>query len=305
MSVAAVVVGSALRAVQPPDGGRYLAVHLHPDVLVVMAALAIGYWWAITRLGPRLVRPGDAVVSHRMVMWWYSGVALLWVFAEWPIHDLAEHYSYAVHMTEHLVFSTVCAPLLLLGMPGWMLRWAVVDRPWYRPVRLVCRPLPAIVLNAVVLFSTHWPAVTNETTHNEWFHFSVHVVLFGSALALWMPLINRVPELPRLSKPLKILYLFGQSFAPVLPTLYLIFARDALYKAYLPGLAWLGWSATGDQEIAGSLMGAVQPLVLWVLAAYVFFSWYADEARLDPTSLPDRLTWDDVERQLAASAERG
>ena len=287
-----------------PDGGRYLAFHLHPDVLVVMAGLAVGYGWAVSRLGPRLVARGEEVVSRRMVAWWYTGVGLLWVFAEWPVHDLAEHYSYAVHMAEHLMFTTACAPLLLLGTPGWLLRWAVVERRWYRPVRFLCRPVPAIATSSVVLLVTHWPAITNETTHNELFHLGVHVVLFGSALALWMPLVNRIPELPRLSKPLKILYLFAQSFAPVVPTLYLIFARSLLYSAYGPGLAWLGWSATGDQEVAGSLMGAVQPLVLWALAAHYFFSWYADEERRDRTSLSGDLTWDDVERELAAPAER-
>ena len=62
-------------------------------------------------------------------------------------------------MTEHLVFTLVCAPMLLLGMPGWLLRWLVVDRPWYRPIRWLCRPVPALALNAIVLIGSHWPAV--------------------------------------------------------------------------------------------------------------------------------------------------
>ena len=293
-------------AVAPPVAdGRYLAFHLHPDVMLVMASLAVGYWWAITRLGPRLAGPGQAVVSRRMIVWWYSGVALLWIFAEWPIHDLAEHYSYAVHMTEHLVFTVACAPMLLLGMPGWLLRWLVVDRPWYKAMRFMCRPVPALAANSLVLLVTHWPAVTNLTTRSEPFHFLVHLVLFGSALALWMPLINRIPELPRLSKPLGILYLFGQSFAPVVPTLFLIFSSGVLYKAYLAGPWYLGFSPGLDQEIAGSLMGALQPVVLWSIAAYYFFSWWAEEERRDRQSLPEDLTWDDVSREFAAAAEPG
>jgi len=294
-----------LAVVPPVADGRYLAFHVHPDVLAVMAGLAVGYWWLITRVGPRMVPAGKPVVSRRMVVWWYSGLALLWIFAEWPIHDLAEHYSYAVHMSEHLVFTMACAPMLLLGMPGWMLRWLVADRPWHGFPRFICRPVPALAFSSAVLLVSHWPVVTNETTHNEAFHFAVHLVLFGSALALWMPLINRIPELPRLSKPVQILYLFGQSFAAVIPTLYLIFSNGVLYKAYMYGPLYLGWGPMADQEVAGSLMGALQPVVLWCIATYYFFSWWTQEQRRERTTLPGDLTWADVSREFAHVGDLG
>ena len=282
-----------------PMTGRYLAFHLHPDVLVVCAGIGIGYWWAVTRLGPRLVPRGTAVVSRRQVLWFASGLGLLWIFAEWPIHDLAEHYSYAIHMVEHLVFTMACAPMMLLGLPGWLLRWMVAGRPWHGVVRFVCKPVSALVTNAGVLLLSHWPAVVNLTTHNEWFHFLMHTLLFSSAVVLFMPLINRIPELPRLSKPARILYLFPQSFAPIVPTLFLIFSTHVVYRAYLLGPGYLGWSATGDQEMAGSLMGTLQPLQLWLIMTYLFFSWWAEEQRRDRGELPEDLTWDDVERELA------
>jgi len=300
MTAAPVLLGAVNRV----GDGRSLGFHLHPDVLLVMAGLGVGYWWAVTRLGPRL-RPGEQVVSRRQVVWFSTGLALLWIFAEWPVHDLAEHYSYAVHMVQHEVFTLASAPMLLLGLPTWLLGWLVVGRPWYRAVRFVCRPAVALLLNAAVTGLTHWPWVVNEATHNEWFHFAAHVVLVGSALALWMPLINRVPELPRPSKPALILYLFAWGFMPIAPTLFLIFSTGVIYKAYIPGAAYMGWSATGDQELAGTIMGSVTPLLSWVLAAYVFFSWYGDEERRDATTLPEDLTWDDVERQLATPRPPG
>ena len=44
------------------------------------------------------------------------------VASEWPIHDLAEHYLLSVHMVQHLLISLVAPPMLLLGMPHWLLR---------------------------------------------------------------------------------------------------------------------------------------------------------------------------------------
>ena len=275
--------------------GRYLAFHLHPDVFCVLAAIAVFYWYATNRMGP---------ATRRQKVWFYASVATLLVFAEWPIHDLAEHYSYAIHMLEHEVFTMVAAPTMLLGTPDWLLRWAVVGRPWYRLVRFCCRPFAAGIIWSVVLLLSHWPAVVDETTHNEPFHFAAHLVLFLSALVFWMPIINRIPELPRITRPAKLLYLFLTSIPSTLPTIMLIYAAPGLYSAYNGGPQYLGWSMTADQDMAGVIMGVAVTLMIWVLAAYHFFAWYAEESAADQVPrlerLPSDLTWADVERELGA-----
>ena len=268
--------------------GRGLRFSVYPDVFTVMAALAIGYWYLVRRVGP--ARGG--VTTRRQMIWWYAGVLTMFVFAEWPIHPLAEHYSYAVHMLEHEVFVFAAAPMLLLGIPPWLMRWAVVERPWYRAVRALTRPVPAGVVYTVVLLVGHWPAVVNETTHNEPFHFFAHAVLLASGLVFWMPLINRMPEFSRISRPGKILYLFVTSIPATLPTIMLIFSTHILYSAYAGGPQYLGWSNKADQEMAGAIMGTFVSFDIWVLVAYHFFAWYGEERRLEGTveGLPDDLT---------------
>jgi putative membrane protein len=296
--------------------GHYLRFSVYPDVFTVCAALAVGYWYAVTRLGP--ARGG--VTSRRQVAWWYASVATVFVFAEWPIHPLAEHYSFAIHMLEHEVFIFVAAPMMLLGTPAWLMRWAVVDRPWYPVVRFCTRPVVAGITYTVVLLAGHWPAVVDETTHNEPFHFLMHLILFLAALAFWMPVINTLPEFSRLGRPATLLYLFVTSIPATLPTMMLIFATHNLYPAYAGGPQYLGWGFKTDQEIAGAIMGTMVTLEIWILAAYTFFAWWAEEQREDeqavpavpaeqasgarpaePTAgaLPDGLTWADVEQQLA------
>lgn len=283
--------------------GRELRFEIFPDVICVIAALALAYGYLVARVGPS--RGG--VTTRRQMAWWYAGVLTLFVFAEWPIHNLAEHYSYAVHMVEHETFVMVAAPMMLLGTPDWLMRWAVVERPWYRVVRFITRPFAAGAFFSVVLFLGHWPAVVNESTHNEPFHFGAHLVLFMSGLVFWMPLINRVPELPRMGRPGKILYLFVTSIPATLPTIMMIFTTHVLYSAYAGWPQYLGWSNKSDQEMAGSVMGAFVAVYVWALAAYHFFAWWGEEQRLErmQTTLPSDLTWDDVERALAGPKRGG
>lgn len=295
MTVAVVGVFGAVPGVV--QSGRYLRFSVYPDVFTVMAALAIGYWYLVTRVGP--ARGG--VTTRRQAVWWYASVLTMFVFAEWPIHPLAEHYSYAVHMLEHEVFVFAAAPMMLLGIPDWLMRWAVVERRWYGVVRALTRPVPAGIFYTVVLLLSHWPAIVNESTHNEPFHFSVHVVLFASGLVFWMPLINRMPEFARTSRPTKILYLFVTSIPATLPTIMLIFTTHVLYTAYIGGPQYLGWSNKTDQEMAGAIMGTFVSGYIWCVVTYHFFAWYAEERRLEGTVgvLADDLTWADVERELS------
>ena len=279
--------------------GRYLRFSIYPDVVTVMAGLAIGYGYVVARVGPAR----GEITTRRQQTWWYAGVLTMFVFAEWPLHPLAEHYSYAIHMVEHEVFVWVAAPMLLLGIPPWMMRWAVIERPWYRAVRAITKPVPAGAFYTLVLLTSHWPAVVNESTHNEPFHFAAHVVLVASGLVFFMPLINRMPEFARLSRPATLLYLFVTSIPATLPTIMMIFTTHVLYSAYAGGPQYLGWSNKTDQEMAGAVLGGVVSAYTWILATYYFFSWYAAEQRLEGRSggavLPDDLTWADVERELS------
>ncbi len=84
-------------------------------------------------------------------------MGVLWIGADWPVHDLAEGYLYRMHMTQHLLFTLVAAPLLIAGMPAWMLRSLLSPRLVQRVFRFFTRPLVALVLFNGVLLFTHWP----------------------------------------------------------------------------------------------------------------------------------------------------
>ena len=307
--IPATVLGAALASGFP----RF---HVHPDVVLVMTALVVAYWWALARLGPRRLGPGTPVASRGNIVAFGCSAGTFLVFSMWPIHDLAEHYLFSVHMVQHLVYTTVAAPLLLLALPPWLMRALFVERRWvYRVVRQITRPVVALVLFNAFLVLTHWPNVTNETTHNEFFHFGVHLVMVGTALVLWMPMINQLPELPRLSYPQRMLYLFLQSFVPTVPASFLTFSSGVVYKAYAGRPELLGFSAVSDQQVAGAVMKIGGGIILWGILTYTFFRWVRDEQARDaeeraqrragslvePGShleLPDVLTWDDVEREL-------
>jgi putative membrane protein len=262
----------------------------HPDVILIVGMIVVGYATALTRLGPRLAPTGTAAATAFQKTCFGLGVAAIALASSWPIHDLAEGYHYSFHMVQHLLYTMVAAPLLLLGTPAWLARW-VLTPPWlFRGVRAMSRFLPAIVTFNLVIVITHWPAFVDLTLRSAVAHFLAHTVLLLSAFIIWMPILSPLPEIPRLTPISRMVFLFLQTIVPTIPASFLTFGHHPLYRRYetLPKL-W-GISALDDQLIAGLVMKIGAGLLLSALIAVIFFRWVATDAptpRRVPTGIPE------------------
>jgi putative membrane protein len=274
---------------------------VHLDVLSVVVVLEGSYLWAVHRLGPRVLAVGEPAVSRRQLIWFTTGVAMIFVASEWPIHDLSEHYLFSVHMVQHTLISLVAPPMLLLGMPAWLLRRVIAPRYVHAALRQLTRPLIALVLFNGVIVVTHWPLVMNGMLQHHPLHLVGHVVLFATATFMWWPVVSPLPEMPTLSYPGRMLYLFLQSIVPTVPASFLTFGSKPLYSFYEHAPRIWMLSALTDQRIAGLVMKLVGGLILWSVIAVLFFKWYLVEQH----DGWDELQWRDVERDIRSEMSRG
>jgi putative membrane protein len=270
--------------------------HVHLDVFLVLGGLAAAYLWAAAAHQNETGEPLDA----RRRRLFLGGVAALLVGASWPVHDLAESYLYSMHMVQHMLFTFLGAPLLLVGTPAWM--WRMLLRPV--PVRLawsiLTRPLVALIVANGVLLLTHWPEIVALSVRSEFAHFSLHTLLLGSAIVMWWPVLSPLPELPALSPPGQMIYLFFQSLAPTIPASFLTFGTAPLYPVYAGFPRIWGIDPLSDQLIAGLVMKLVGGAILWVVIAVVFFRW----GRQEQTEGWDALKFRNVEREIRSELRR-
>jgi len=268
--------------------------HAHPDVWLLIAALGVGYVWAIRRVGPNVVHPIERVVTRRQVAFFTIGLATLWVAADWPIHDVAEKSMYSVHMTLHMLFSLVAAPLLFIGTPDWLIRFVLRPAGFMRVARFMTRPFMGLVLFNTMLVVTHIPSVVAASVSSELTHFALHVGVFTTALCMWSPVVNPAIEFPKLTYPGRMLYLFLQSLVPTVPASFLTFGSTVLYKHYATVHHLFGISAITDQRIAGLLMKIGGGALLWAVIGWYFFKW----ATIEEREHIDVLEWSKVEKEL-------
>jgi len=279
-------------------GYEWLDWHLHADVLLLCAGLMAAYLYAISALRPRISDAGR--VRNVQVALFSAGVFTIFVATGTPMHDLSEQYLLSMHMLQHLLLTLVAPPLLLAGVPGWLWEAILGGRRILPVARIVLRPLVTFgVFNALVVI-THLPPVVDLALREHSFHFVVHAALVSSALMMWWPIIGDIPQLPKLSYPYQMAYLFVQSLLPAVIASFITFSRTAAYDFYEQAPRIWGISAVEDQQIGGGLMKTIGSLILWSFIAVAFFRWYARE-EAQSQSIP----WGEVEEELQELGLKG
>jgi putative membrane protein len=273
------------------------AWHAHPDVWLLLGGIWVAYLLAVRH---HSMTPREASDRRRRTTLFSIGMGLLLVGAGWPIHDLAEGYLYSVHMVQHMLFTLVAPPLLIAGIPAWMWRMLLRPRPVFVAFRFLTRPVVALILFNGLLLFTHWPELVGLSVSSELAHFSLHAILLGAAVVVWWPVMSPLVELPSLSPPGQMMYLFIQSLAPTIPASFLTFGHTLLYPEYEHFPRIWGISALNDQLIAGLTMKIVGGLILWGFITAIFFRWHARESR----DGWDALALREVEHELRTGVSR-
>ena len=264
--------------------------HPHWDVWALLFVLGFGYAYAVRRIGPYMNLTGP-VVTRRQVAAYSTGLLLMWIVSDWPIHDIAEQHLFMFHMIEHMTLGLVVPPLLIVGTPVWMLRAVLANRFVLPIIRPLVVPVVAFFVFDLTLIGIHWPAAVNLMVRSPIAHFLIHSLLFAVSIVMWIPVLSRVPELPRLSPPAGMLYLLVHSLLPTIPASFLTFGTEPLYSAYAEAPRLWGIDAITDQTVAGLIMKLGGGAIIWGVIVVMWFRWYADEQRLEA-----------IERQLRESA---
>ena len=281
------------------------AFEAHPEVWLLIGGIVALGWYTTHRIGPLVVAEGTPVVTVAQKGCFAVGVVLLWVAADYPMHDIAEQYLYSVHMFQHLLIAFIVPPLLLLAMPEWLARLLVFDGGAVsKALRMLTRPVVAGVIFNLFQVLTHWGAVVNLSSENGPFHYLIHLAVFFSALLMWFPVLGPLKEL-HLSEPAKLIYLFLMSVVPTVPAGWLTFAEGVVYEAYDTDTNLWGINPTDDQQLAGAVMKVVGGFYLWTLIAIRFFRHVSGQrqADLDARVNRSRLTYDDVKAAFDAAGE--
>lgn len=244
-----------------------------PSVLAGVLVLAGAYLGAITRWRGRF--PGSAPVPTARIVSFFLAMATILLALQTPIADLSDNYLFSAHMVEHLLLTMVMPPLLLLGLPGWLLRPVFVRAPvLLRVGRVLTNPLVAFTLFNVVFIGYHAPVFYDFSLVSQYAHIVAHSLFMVTAILTWWPVLSPLSELPPLIPPLQMIYLFAQTLPSQLLGAYFTFSDTIFYPAYAAApRVWPAITPAVDQQLGGLIMWVIGGTFFLGAFALVFLRW--------------------------------
>jgi putative membrane protein len=247
-----------------------------PGVWLFIILVSASYGLALRRRPPHLAGD-DRRVTPREIVLFALGVLALWAGLDWPVGLLAAGYLLSARTAQYLLFVLVAPPLLLLGMPRWLLRRVLRGRVAFAVARRLSRPLPPLLLYNAVLIGVHLPPVVEVAGGSQLTSFGLDMLVIGSGLIFWWPALARLPELDPMGYPGRIGYLLLSVFVPTVPAVFFTYARYPIYPLYELAPRVSGIPAVADQQVAGLMMKTVGGVILFTVMSVMFFRWHRIE----------------------------
>lgn len=277
-----------------------------PYYLVVMILITVLYFMII---GPLRSKFKDSTpVSTKQQILFVTSIVALYISKGSPI-DLLGHIMFSAHMAQMAILYLVVPPLLILGIPNWLWK-AIIYRPVIKPlIKIFTKPIIALILFNGVFSIYHVPLVFDFVKTDPFYHATMTTIIFITAMFMWFPLLNTLPEWKSLTGIKKIGYIFADGVLLTPACALIIFATDPLYLTYSEPHAWInalqlcvpvdmlaGLNLTGpemfntlplveDQQLGGVVMKIIQEIVYGSILAYIFFEWARKERQKDEIDL--------------------
>lgn len=272
-----------------PDWGAIASGwHLAPGPLVLLGACAAAYAVGVARVAreARTGRRGRRWPVARSVAF-AGGLAGVLVALLSGLDARADE-QLSTHMLQHLLLTSIAAPLLVAGAPLSLAlqatrgatRRALADAIRSRPIRWLTSPPVAFALFAAVTLGTHLTGFYDAALGSPVLHGVEHLLYLATGVLFWLPLMgaNPVPQLRSWAG--RTIYLLLSMPVMSIVGVALVSATDVWYPTYAQAAAAAGVSALADQEAAGALMWVGGTVVLAVaLIALGFQAMLAEERR--------------------------
>lgn len=270
-------------------GGLWTAWLGEPLAVLALAAATWCYARGTASIWRR--RGRGRVVTRGQAWAWGLGAATLLIALGSPLEALAGSL-FSAHMVQHVLLTSVAAPLLVLarpivpllqGLPHPARRRAARWHEQTRAARGVTYagvwPLAVAGAYAAVTLLWHLPGPYQAALDSAVVHALEHATMLGVAVLLWW-VVRETGRRSEFSFGAGIVAVFAVALTHVGLGAVLTFAPHALYPDYVVSAEAVGLGAMSDQQFAGLAMWVPGKLVHGAAVVVLAVAWIrASEVR--------------------------
>ena len=274
VALAAVLAPTALSAHSGHEHSEPPGWTFDPLVTVPLALLLILFLVGQRRLATR------SSVERRQGWLFVGGWLVLAGALVSPLHEGGES-SFTLHMIEHEAIMLGATLLIAAAHAGGILAWGLprawrkqLSSGWTAPFaalwRWMTEPVTATIVQAVIMWAWHAPALFNRALESQPWHVAQHVSFIFASLAFWTAMLAR----GRTSHWLAAACLFLTSLVEGALGALMALSVSPWYAAYAAmGVSGIGLDPTTDQQLAGLVMWIPGGLVHGAAALLLLHRW--------------------------------
>ena len=223
---------------------------------------------------------GRSRVRRSGIWLFLAGWSVLTLALVSPLHEGGEQ-SFTLHMIEHEIIMLVATLLLAASSPAGVLAWGLpialrraLRGSWRAPLsklwRRVTEPVTATILQALVMWAWHAPALFNRALVSPWWHVAQHGSFILASLIFWRAML----DVRRGGYLLSAVCLFLTSLVEGVLGALMALSVSPWYAAYAAmELSGIGLDPVSDQQLAGLVMWIPGGLVHGAAAIVLLHRW--------------------------------
>ena len=218
--------------------------------------------------------------DKRAIVWYLLGIVAIWVASDWPVAALSASYLLTMHTAQFILYGMLAAPLLLIGMPEWMIRRFLERTRLYRAYRMAANVFVAAIVYNGVLILTHVPNLLDGLRASQLGSFVLDIAWLIAGLIVWTPVVSTISELRLRGAIARCTFLFlATGVIPMIPAALITFSPEPSYATYeLAPRSW-DFTALEDQQLAGAVMKVTGIFITFPVIAYIFIQASLAESR--------------------------
>ena len=267
-----------------PDVSTALNWNFAPSILMMLLSQAALYGYLIHVARADGHWGTEVRASH--VIYFALGLILIFIALVTPIDSLSNAALFSAHMVQHILLMLLAPACLLLGTPGYWIRYLYDLPALKRLLPIVTHPLVTLIAFNAVMWIWHVPSLYEGALRNPNMHIMEHMMFLSAGVLLWLPVIHDVPPEHILSYPARMAYLFACMVSSSILGAIFTFAPSIAFPFYGNAPLALGLSPMTDQQLAGLIMWVPGSGIFFVAILVVFAAWLNAEDRKAKTQYP-------------------
>jgi putative membrane protein len=265
---------------EPPTAFVWPSWDTPPTVALGVLAWLGGYLYVTGPLRRRLGVPRPPDQTARTIRFVF-GLVAMFVALSGPVHELSDYFLFSAHMVQVMLMTMIMPPLLISGVPAWVVERALEARPVAVAARILTRPGIAATLFLATLAAWHVPPLFDRIIAYRPIHVAGHLALMTTGVMVWWPVLSP-HRAHRLSYGMQMVYLFLLGLVMKLVGALITLSTEVLFTVYPPENRPFGLTPLSDQRWGGLIMWVLMGVTAWIVMSIIFFKWYAEETRPEP-----------------------